>query len=240
MTAYVDFEAAPDLAALARDFDVVIIGAGATGLTLVRELAGSGLKIAVLESGGRDETSEIEELNEVEVGQALRSDVLQDARLKQNDVQTKVWSADIQRFGVRCRVLGGSTAAWAGKVAPFDPIDYETRAWVPNSGWPVGAEVLGPYMERAARHLDLGPLVQGEAFWNASGRPMPAELSALRHFRPFFWQFARSRHALTDVMRFGPDFQSEIHDGVTIFLKATAARIRVTAGGWTASMSCRR
>ncbi|MBB2205622.1 GMC oxidoreductase [Gluconacetobacter takamatsuzukensis] len=230
MTGYVDFEAASDSAALSRSFDIVIVGGGAAGLTLVRELAGHNLKIAVLESGDREETPEIEELNEVEVEGSLRDDALQDARRRQNEAQLKVWRADRQRFGVRCRVLGGSTAAWAGKVAPFDALDYAKRAWIPDSGWPVGAEELRPFLERAARYLDLGPLLQGQDFWKAIGRREPAELAGLGHFRSFFWQFARSRHALTDVMRFGPDFLGEDYRGVTVFLKATVGRVRVEQG----------
>lgn len=233
MTVYVDFEAATDSGALSKPFDVVIIGGGAAGLTLVRELAGHNLKIAVLESGDREETPEIEALNEVEVNGSLLNDAVQEARRKQNDVQMKVWSADRQRFGIRCRVLGGSTAAWAGKVAAFDPVDYAKRGWIANSGWPVGDADLRPFLERAARYLDLGPLLQGSALWKAMGRREPPELATLGRFRSFFWQFARSRHALTDVMRFGPDFLAEDHRDVTVFLKATAARVRVDGGSVT-------
>lgn len=45
--------------------------------------------------------------------------------------------------------LGGSSNLWAGRLAPLEPIDFEEREWVSNSGWPISAEAL-PY-ERALR-----------------------------------------------------------------------------------------
>jgi choline dehydrogenase-like flavoprotein/nucleoside-diphosphate-sugar epimerase len=225
MTTYIDFEVMDGSDEFSEDFDLVIIGAGAAGLTLVRELAGQGLKIAILESGGLQESSQLEELNQVEVSGMLDDEAIQKARLQSNGQQLKFWSPENQPFGLRCRVFGGSTAAWAGKVAPFDKIDYELRPWVPASGWPLGPNEIKPYIERAAKHLDLGPLVQGEAFWPRASLREPTQFSTLRHFSAFFWQFARSRHALTDVMRFGSDFLRENHTDVTVFLNATATRI---------------
>jgi choline dehydrogenase-like flavoprotein/nucleoside-diphosphate-sugar epimerase len=245
MTTYVDFEVMGDENASSLNFDLIIIGSGAAGLTLVRELAGQGIKIAILESGGLQESSQLEELNQVEVSGMLDDEAIQAARLKANGQQLKFWNPARQPFGVRCRVLGGSTAAWAGKVAPFDQVDYELRPWVPASAWPFGPDEMKPYIERAAKHLDLGPLVQGGAFWSRASLREPAQISALQHFGAFFWQFARSRHALTDVMRFGSDFLQENYTDVTVFLNATASCInieadRVTGVQFISSLSGRR
>ena len=231
MTSFMDFEQGCSTASLAQRYDVIIIGTGAAGSTLLRELAGQGLAIAVLESGELKETSHLEELNRVEVCDELQASDLQEARQKWHGPQMKVWKPDTQRFGVRCRVLGGSTAAWAGKVAAFDEIDYEARRWVPFSNWPLGSEEMQPFLARAAAHLDLGPLVQGDAFWQSASRRKPAELGSLKNVDAFFWQFARSRHALTDVMRFGQDLVEEVHVGVTVFLNATAAAVELTEAG---------
>ncbi len=227
MTTYIDLETSADASIFEQHFDVIIIGGGATGLTLVRELAGLNLQIALIESGGLRETDQLEDLNQIEPTGSLRDPKLQDARRKQKQHQMAVWNADLQAFGARCRVLGGSTAAWAGKVAPFDAIDYTARAWVPNAEWPFSVGELDPFVQRAAAYLDLGPLVQGSEFWAAAARREPKELSALRNFKPFFWQFARSRHALTDVMRFGQDFQRESHKGVSVLLNATVTKIMI-------------
>lgn len=226
MTDFVDLELESAGADQSRRYDVVIIGGGAAGLTLVRELAGKGLTIAVLESGGLEESADHESLNAVEVSGVLLDDDLQQARQDFHGPQMRYWNRDVQRFGVRCRVLGGSTAAWAGKLAPFDAIDYEARPWIPAETWPIEGTALTPYLDRAARYLDLGPLIQGKAFWAVSGRDEPPEFARLENFGAFFWQFARSRQALTDVMRFGPDFRRETYKGVTIFLNATAAAVK--------------
>ncbi|MBB2175539.1 GMC oxidoreductase [Gluconacetobacter johannae] len=227
MTHYIDFEHLTDPAGLPTRFDLVIVGGGAAGLTLARELSGQGLHIAILESGALDEDPDHEELNAIDVSADLLDPDLQQARSAWHAPQMRFWKANIQKFGVRCRVLGGSTAAWAGKVAPFSLADYERRPWIAGSGWPFGADTLAPYMKRAAAYLDLGPLVHDRAFWAQASRREPEQIGRLRHFGSFFWQFARSRHALTDVMRFGPDFRRETHRGVTVVYNATVSSVSV-------------
>jgi choline dehydrogenase-like flavoprotein/nucleoside-diphosphate-sugar epimerase len=227
MTAYIDFEGLGDTDALPGPSDLVIVGGGAAGLTLARALSGQGLTIVVVESGALEEDPEHEALNAVDVSGALLDPALQESRRAWHGPQMRFWTAEGQTFGVRCRVLGGSTAAWAGKVAPFSRADYQQRPWIAGSGWPFDAETLAPYMTRAAKSLDLGPLVHDRAFWKQASRREPDEMRRLRDFESFFWQFARSRHALTDVMRFGPDFRRETHKGVTVLYNATVSSVSI-------------
>ena len=49
----------------------------------------------------------------------------------------------------RLRFLGGSSNHWDGHCRPLDPIDFETRSWVPHSGWPFNYQHLHPFYERA-------------------------------------------------------------------------------------------
>jgi choline dehydrogenase-like flavoprotein len=51
--------------------------------------------------------------------------------------------------------LGGTSNIWRGLCSPLDPIDYISRPWIPNSGWPVGPDVLVPYYIEAGRMLGL-------------------------------------------------------------------------------------
>ncbi|RVT94882.1 FAD-dependent oxidoreductase [Sphingomonas crocodyli] len=113
--------------------DVAIIGAGAAGLTLARRFLSAGLSIVLIESGGLDYERETAALNDgANIGQEYYP--LEDARL---------------------RFFGGTTAIWGGRVAKLDPIDFEKRAWVPHSGWPIGHEDIAPYYREARRALGL-------------------------------------------------------------------------------------
>lgn len=96
----------------------------------------------------------------------------------------------MQEYGVRCRTIGGSSSAWAGKSATFDQMDFNQRDWVPNSGWPISRESLEPYFDRAAEILNLGPNVYGEDFWEVAKRKPAQPTFDPEYLRSFFWQFA--------------------------------------------------
>jgi choline dehydrogenase-like flavoprotein/nucleoside-diphosphate-sugar epimerase len=226
MTNFVDFEkAGPDGSAALANLDIIIVGCGAAGITIARELGKRGISIAVIESGGLEEDAEHELLNAVEATGRLAATDVQLARAEHHANQLKFWDCATQQFGVRCRVLGGSTAGWAGKVAPFDGMDFERRDWIANSGWPISAAEISTCLDRAADHLNLGPVVSDRSFWTTAGIREPEPVARLKSFTSFFWQFARSRHNLTDVMRFGPDFRRESHRNLTVLYNATAVEI---------------
>ena len=233
MTHFIDFEVDAASPIGCEPFDLIVVGSGAAGLTIVRELSGHGLKILLLESGGLEESSSHEALNKVEVQGALNDANMREARQKFHAYQLKFWSAEIQKFGVRCRVLGGSTTGWAGKVAPFDTTDFIQRDWIPNSGWPIDSATIAPYIDRAAEWLDLGPTIHDRTFWGTAKLKEPTEVSRMQHLTSFFWQFSRSRHDAKDIMRFGPDFMREAHDNVTVLFNATVSAVNVDADGIT-------
>jgi choline dehydrogenase-like flavoprotein len=56
----------------------------------------------------------------------------------------------------RERRYGGTTAIWGGRCVPYDDIDFETRPYVPHSGWPFGRGALDPYYARAAVYCEIG------------------------------------------------------------------------------------
>lgn len=203
------------------DADVLIIGGGACGLTVARELAGSGLRIVVVESGELAESEEYEALNQVELADGCFSDEEIDFRESCHSIHTEYWSGRLQPFGVRCRVFGGSTHAWAGKSAPFDAIDFDERDWMPGSGWPISRKELQPYIDKAATILDLGPARFDAGMWEVLGRSAPKPELETEVFRSFFWHFARSTLSASDVMRFGPEFRANAVPDVQVILGGT-------------------
>ncbi len=108
--------------------DICIVGAGAAGISLALEFIGSGMAVLLLESGGIKPESET---------QALYAGTVEDARLH----------SPPDRY--RQRRFGGSTTIWGGRCVPFDDIDFESRSWVPHSGWPIGRSALLPYYKKA-------------------------------------------------------------------------------------------
>ena len=123
--------------------DVCIIGAGAAGIAIARELAGTKLDVIVLESGLETREEDTQDLYDGTLRGAPQFPLLTS----------------------RLRYLGGTTNHWAGMCRPLDPIDFEHRSWVPHSGWPISRAMLDPYYRRAHQVCELGPFDYGPETW---------------------------------------------------------------------------
>jgi choline dehydrogenase-like flavoprotein len=211
--------------------DLAIVGGGPAGLTIAREFFGTSVRVLVLESGLLDETPDHTALAEVESVGEPRTEAQKQKRIAFHGASAHLWSHTLQPYGVRCRALGGSTHAWAGKSAAFDPIDFTQRSWVPFSGWPIAHDSLTPYLDRAARILNLGPNVYDENLWKLIGIAPPEPRLDEDGLSAYFWQFARSRHDHLDIMRFGREFVTLKADNVRVLLNATVRRIELSADG---------
>jgi choline dehydrogenase-like flavoprotein len=207
--------------------DLLIVGGGAAGLTIAREFFGTGVRVLVVESGDLAERPETDRLNAVDVAADVWSPAQVERRRAFHGSLTSSWSHEGQSFGVRCRVLGGSTHAWAGKSAAFDEIDMRPRPWVAQSGWPIQRAELDGVLDRAARHLNLGPNCYDDSLWDVARRKPPEPRPDPRVLRSFFWQFARSRIDPLDLLRMGPEFQREQADNIRVLLGATVTAIRL-------------
>ena len=91
--------------------DLVIVGAGAAGITIALELIGSGLSVLLLESGGAEEEP---------ATQNLYAGTVVDAHLH----------SPPDRY--RQRRYGGTTSIWGGRCTPFDPIDFDGARLCPR------------------------------------------------------------------------------------------------------------
>jgi len=127
--------------------DICIIGAGAAGITLARQLAGRGHEICLVESGGLDFEQATQDL------------------YRGTNVGMPYYDLDQSRL----RFFGGTVAIWGGRCALLDPIDFEKRDWVPHSGWPIGRADLDSYYRRAHDQLDLGEFNYENDIWGMLG-----------------------------------------------------------------------
>ena len=116
---------------LDRRAQVVIVGAGACGLTIARVLRDVA-DVLIIEGGGIESSPETPGL--------LEGDVV---------------GLDYPLTETRDRGFGGSTRIWAGYCALFDPLDFENRPWLPETGWPIGYTDVAAYYPEAARLLNV-------------------------------------------------------------------------------------
>jgi choline dehydrogenase-like flavoprotein len=115
--------------------ELCIIGAGAAGIALALGLLERGMDVLLLEAGGFGFESASQELYEGEVA---------DERLHSPPIR------------YRQRRYGGSTTIWGGRCMPFDPIDFEPRAYVPQSGWPLDFASIASFYPRANELCEAG------------------------------------------------------------------------------------
>ncbi len=54
---------------------------------------------------------------------------------------------------------------FGARMRPFDEIDFEERAWIPESGWPFGKDHLDPFYERAQSVCRIGPYTYDAKDW---------------------------------------------------------------------------
>ncbi len=212
------------------DTDLVIIGGGPAGLTIARELSGSRIRVLVLESGQLEEDAKFAALNAVESIGEPKGGAQIDKRIAFHGANSSSLN-ESQAFGVRCRVLGGSSHAWVGKSAAFGDIDFAARPWVPYSGWPFRRETLDPYLDRAAEALNLGPNCYDDGLWKLIGISPPQPQFDPKLLKSFFWQFARSRVNHLDIMRFGREFILIDSPNVQVLLNATVTRVDTSDNG---------
>jgi choline dehydrogenase-like flavoprotein len=180
--------------------DVCIVGAGASGITIARELAKTPLKILLLEGGGFDREDKIQDLYRGEiVGQPYYP-----------------LQAAAEHY------FGGTTNHWAGWCSTYDAIDFEKRDWVPHSGWPIRRADLEPYYPPAHQILDIGPYKWSAADWKNGD---PARVPLLPDSRAVWskmWQFS-------PPTRFNTKYRDEIVKSPRIHLYTHANVVEVEA-----------
>src|SRR5450631_537754 len=120
-------------AAASKEWDVVVVGAGAVGLIVSVSLARAGRQVLLMESGAREPTTEASELN----------DILVTGR------------PHLGATHGRARVVGGTTTLWGGQLTRFVPYDFEAREIMADCEWPLHYEEIASAYANVAKMLDL-------------------------------------------------------------------------------------
>lgn len=179
MLTTLDSQGAGDFAA-----DLVIVGAGAAGITLARQFANTRTSVLLLESGG----------------------------LAREDAQQDLYKGSLTGLQTlplhvsRLRYFGGSTNHWAGWSRPLEPEDFASRKDWPESGWPISRSTLDAYYPAAAKFIELGPTAFDDlGYWQQQKGGAPLKALPL--------QTDRLRTALFQVSpptRFGERYRQEL------------------------------
>jgi choline dehydrogenase-like flavoprotein len=180
--------------------DICIVGGGAAGIAIARELIDADCSVLLLESGGMSLDSEVQSLYE---GTNTRDD----------------FALNTTRF----RFLGGTTNVWGGWCAPLDPIDFEKRDWVPDSGWPITFDDLSPFYDRAQQLCGLGAYRYEVEDWPSLAKASLAlDPAKLEHK---MWQ-------ISQLKAFGRAYEEQLRraTSLNVMLNATVTRIITDPG----------
>lgn len=115
------------------DTRVCIIGAGAAGITLACELDGAPVSVLLVEAGG-----------------------LRPGREEQEPYRGEATPPHPDPSDFRRVAFGGTTGLWGGRCVPLDPLDFERRAHVAGSGWPMAYAELARHYPKAMAYCDAG------------------------------------------------------------------------------------
>jgi len=132
--------------------EIAIVGGGAVGLSMAVHLARSGKTVLVLEAG--------------------RENALETPQAGFADVETVGHAFSGLRDG-RLLGLGGTTNLWGGQLVRFDPIVFENRPWLPESGWPIEESDLTSSYELALDLFGMGKRLDDAEVWKRIGVTPP-------------------------------------------------------------------
>jgi choline dehydrogenase-like flavoprotein len=136
--------------------DLCIVGAGPAGIAVAREFLASGVRVCLLESGGRDMERHAQRLYR---GQSVGypTYLLHRSRVRAFGGTSRHW-------------LRPGDDSWAAR--PLDPIDFEARPGIRYSGWPFDRAHMEPYYVQAQSVCQLGPFAYEPGQW-ADGTETP-------------------------------------------------------------------
>lgn len=183
--------------------DVCIVGAGAAGISMALEWIGAKERVLLLEGGGFEYDKKMQALYRGEI------------------VGLPYYPLDAARL----HYFGGTTGHWAGFCSTFDPIDFEPRDWVPDSGWPITRADLDPYYPRAHQVVGIGPYEWEAAQWTRRDPSLVPFALDPKVVWTKMWQFSAPA-------RFGQLYREQIFaaPNVHLFTQANVCELEANEG----------
>ena len=138
------------------DSVVAIIGSGAGGGTLANELCQKGVKVVLLEAGGREEINDFQNDEWGSFGQISWLD---------KRTTSGTWRVAKDFAGLPawiCKTVGGSTVHWAGASLRFQEHEFRVKseygeiAGASLLDWPLTLQDLEPYYAKAEDKMGAG------------------------------------------------------------------------------------
>jgi choline dehydrogenase-like flavoprotein len=183
--------------------EICIIGAGAAGITLACEFAGTEVDVCLLESG------------------ALEFDWTAQDLYRGENAGLPYFALDVCQI----RYFGGNTNAWGGWCRPMDETDLRPRPWIEDSGWPFDLAELRPYYLRAHRVCQLPGIEYSPEEWVRRLRRARAKLLAFDPAR-----VETTIYQFSPPTRFGTVYRERIRQAANIrcFLHTNTLRIKTS------------
>jgi choline dehydrogenase-like flavoprotein len=165
----------------ATQFDVIVIGSGASGGWAAKRLSEAGLKVAVVDAGRRHTAADFREHKpEYDLKYRNRApEVVSRTRPRQsecyacteynydwfaNDLEEPYTTPSGKPFSWqgRMRIMGGRTNVWARQSYRFSDLDFKAAS-VDGHGmdWPLGYKDLAPYYDIVEDYVGISGLAEG-------------------------------------------------------------------------------
>lgn len=131
------FDLQSGVSALAQgNYNVCVCGTGPAGITVARELAAGGKRVALLEAGGLEYTEQ--------------------SQSHYMGTESGLPTYNIALKGHRLRYFGGTSNHWAGMCGIFAESDFWPKRYHELPGWPIARSEILAHLPAASEILDLG------------------------------------------------------------------------------------
>lgn len=167
-----------------QEVDFVVIGSGAAGGVLARELSRSGFDVVVLEQGPYRKAADFSHdemkvlfMNEMMGG--IAGEYPQSFRASESDDARKISGGGLPP-AMYARTVGGSSVHYSGNYWRFHPVDFKEKTLLGDidgtgfADWPVTYEELEPYYTRVEWEVGVSGAPGPFDPFRSKPYPMPA------------------------------------------------------------------